>query len=138
MTYVTAFESFIHNNQLFLTALLLIGSYFLKRLVDYFAAKPKIDAWDSIKPGTDALYSLVHRGVEYLASAKKLDSAAKLVEYMRQIEQFEKLWQSDKTEAVKQLAAWYLSMRVKGISANPSTEPLTAESVAITDDDLQR
>jgi hypothetical protein len=132
MTYIKAFESFISNNQLFLTALLLCGSYFLKRLVDHFAARPQTDAWDSIKPGTDALYSLVHRGVEYLAASKKLDSAAKLIEYMRQIEQFEKLWQSDKTEAVKQLAAWYLSMQNKPISANPSqpTPELTADTPA--------
>ena len=132
MTYIKALEQFISNNQLFLTVLLLIGSYFLKRLVDYLAARPQTDAWDSIKPGTDALYSLVHRGVEYLAASKKLDSAAKLIEYMRQIEQFEKLWQSDKTEAVKQLAAWYLSMQNKPISANPSqpTPELTADTPA--------
>ena len=132
MTYIKALEQFISNNQLFLTVLLLIGSYFLKRLVDHFAARPQTDAWDSIKPGTDALYSLVHRGVEYLAASKKLDSAAKLIEYMRQIEQFEKLWQSDKTEAVKQLAAWYLSMQNKPISANPSqpTPELTADTPA--------
>ena len=123
MTYIKALEQFISNNQLFLTALLFCGSYFLKRLVDYFAARPQVDAWDSIKPGTDALYSLVHRGVEYLAASKKLDSAAKLIEYMRQIEQFEKLWQSDKAEAIKQLAAWYLSVKAKGISANPSIGP---------------
>ena len=132
MTYIKALEQFISNNQLFLTALLLIGSYFLKRLVDYLAARPQVDAWDSVKPGTDALYSLVHRGVERYAASKKLDSAAKLIEYMRQIEQFEKLWQSDKTEAVKQLAAWYLSMQNKPISANPSqpTPELTADTPA--------
>jgi hypothetical protein len=132
MTYIKALEQFISNNQLFLTALLFCGSYFLKRLADYFAARPQTDAWDSIKPGTDALYSLVHRGVEYLATAKKLDSATKLIEYMRQIEQFEKLWNTDKAEAIKQLAAWYLSMQNKPISANPSqpTPELTADTPA--------
>jgi hypothetical protein len=132
MQYLDHISNFITNNQFFLTALLFVGSYFLKRLVDHFAARPQVDAWDSIKPGTDALYSLVHRGVEYLATAKKLDSATKLIEYMRQIEQFEKLWQSDKTEAVKQLAAWYLSMQNKPISANPSqpTPELTADTPA--------
>lgn len=123
MTYIKAIEQFISNNQLFLTALLFVGSYFLKRIVDYLAAKPQVDAWDKIKPGSDALYSLVHKGVEYLATAKKLDSAAKLIEYMKQIEAFEKLWNSDKAEAIKQLAAWYLSVKAKGISANPSIGP---------------
>ena len=131
MTYIKALEQFISNNQLFLTALLLIGSYFLKRLADYFAARPQTDAWDSIKPGTDALYSLVHRGVEYLAASKKLDSAAKLIEYMQRVEQFEKLWQSDKAQAIKELAAWYLSVKAKGISANPSPEPLTEDTPAV-------
>ncbi len=42
MTYIKAFESFISNNQLFLTALLLCGSYFLKRLVG--AAAPSTPA----------------------------------------------------------------------------------------------
>ena len=132
MQYLILIKQFISENQMLLTATLLIASYFLKRLVDHFAARPQTDAWDSIKPGTDALYSLVHRGVEYLAASKKLDSAAKLIEYMRQIEQFEKLWQSDKTEAVKQLAAWYLSMQNKPISANPSqlTPELTADTPA--------
>ncbi len=123
MTYIKAFESFISNNQLFLTALLLCGSYFLKRLVDHFAARPQTDAWDSIKPGTDALYSLVHRGVEHLAASKKLDSAAKLLTYAKQLEQFEKLWSKDKAQAIKELAAWYLSMQAKGIAANPSIGP---------------
>ena len=132
MQYLIIIKQFVSENQMLLTAALLIASYFLKRLVDHYAARPQTDAWDSIKPGTDALYSLVHRGVEYLAASKKLDSAAKLIEYMRQIEQFEKLWQSDKTEAVKQLAAWYLSMQNKPISANPSqpTPELTADTPA--------
>jgi len=123
MQYLDQISNFITNNQFFLAALLLVGSYFLKRIVDHFAARPQVDAWDKIKPGSDALYSLVHRGVEYLASAKKLDSAAKLIEYMKQIETFEKLWVSDKAEAIKQLAAWYLSVKAKGITANPSTGP---------------
>ena len=130
MQYLDQISTFISNNQLFLTALLFVGSYFLKRIVDYFAARPQVDAWDKIKPGSDALYSLVHKGVEYLASAKKLDSAAKLIEYMKRVEQFEKLWQSDKAQAIKELAAWYLSVKAKGISANPS-EPLTEDTPAV-------
>jgi len=131
MTYIKALEQFISNNQLFLTALLFCGSYFLKRLVDYLAAKPQTDAWDSIKPGTDALYSLVHRGVEYLAASKKLDSAAKLIEYMQQIEQFEKAWRLNKAQAIQELAAWYFSMKAKDVSANPSPEPLTENTPAV-------
>ena len=116
-------NQFLSNNQILLTTTLLIGAYFLKRLVDHFAARPQTDAWDSIKPGTDALYSLVHRGVERYAAANKLDSIAKLLEYEKQIEQFEKAWQTDKARAIRELAAWYLSMKAKNISANPSIGP---------------
>ena len=123
MTYIKAFESFISNNQIFLTALLFCGSYFLKRLVDYLAAKPQIDAWDSIKPGSDALYALVHKGVEYLAKSKGLDSATKLLEYAKRLEQFEGSWKLDKQKAIKELSAWFLSMEAKAISANPSIGP---------------
>jgi len=131
MTYVTVFEHLIHDNQLFLTALLFCGSYFLKRLVDHFAARPQTDFWDKLKPGSDALYLLVQRGVDYLAKSKKLDSAAKLLEYVQRIEQFEKTWRTDRTKAIRELAAWYLSMKAKDVSANPSPEPLTADTPAV-------
>lgn len=124
-------NSFLSNNQLLLTTALLIGAYFLKRLIDAKAANPQQDIWDSIKPGSDALYALAHRGVEYLGKAKGMDKAAKLLEYLKVIEQFERRWQTDKLAAVRELAAWYLSMQGKQIAVNPSTEPLTADSVAV-------
>jgi hypothetical protein len=124
-------NSFLSNNQILLTTALLIGAYFLKRFIDAKAANPQKDIWDSIKPGSDALYALAHRGVEYLGKAKGMDKAAKLLEYLKIIEQFERDWQSDRIAAVKRLAAWYLSMQGKQIAANPSTEPLTADSVAV-------
>jgi hypothetical protein len=124
-------NSFLSNNQILLTTALLIGAYFLKRFIDAKAANPQQDIWDSIKPGSDALYALAHRGVEYLGKAKGLDKAAKLLEYLKIIEQFERDWQTDRVAAVKRLAAWYLSMQGKQVAANPSTEPLTADSVAI-------
>jgi hypothetical protein len=124
-------NSFLSNNQILLTTALLIGAYFLKRLIDAKAANPQQDIWDSIKPGSDALYALAHRGVEYLGKSKGLDKAAKLLEYLKIIEQFERDWQTDRIAAVKRLAAWYLSMQGKQVAANPSTEPLTADSVAI-------
>lgn len=124
-------NSFLSNNQILLTTALLIGAYFLKRFIDAKAANPAQDIWDSIKPGSDALYALAHRGVEYLGKAKGMDKAAKLLEYLKVIEQFERDWQTDRITAVKRLAAWYLSMQGKQITANPSTEPLTADSVAV-------
>ena len=132
MTYIKALEQFISNNQLFLTATLLIASYFLKRLVDHYAARPQADMWDSIKPGSDALYALVHKGVEYAANAKGLDSAKKLLVYTEKLAEFERMWQTDKARAVQELAAWYLSMQNKPISANPSqpTPELTADTPA--------
>ena len=132
MQYLILFKQFVSDNQMLLTAALLIASYFLKRLVDHYAARPQADMWDSIKPGSDALYSLAHRGVEYLGKSKGLDKAAKLLEYLKIIEQFERYWQSDRIAAVKKLAAWYLSMEAKNVSANPSqpTPELTADTPA--------
>lgn len=125
-------NSFLSNNQILLTTALLIGAYFLKRFIDHKAANPAQDMWDTIKPGSDALYALAHRGVEYLGKSKGLDKAEKLLEYLKIIEQFERDWQSDRIAAVKKLAAWYLSMQNKPISANPSqpTPELTADTPA--------
>ena len=124
-------NSYLSNNQLFLTTALLIGAYFLKRFIDAKAANPAQDIWDSIKPASDGLYQIAHKGVEYLGKSKGLDKAQKLLEYLKVIEAFEKRWQTDKLAAVRELAAWYLSMQGKQIAPNPSTEPLTADSVAI-------
>ena len=132
MQYLILAKQFVSENQMLLTAALLIASYFLKRLVDHYAARPQADMWDSIKPGSDALYALAHKGVEYLGKSKGLDKAAKLLEYLKIIEQFERDWQVDRIAAVKKLAAWYLSMQNKPISANPSqpTPELTADTPA--------
>lgn len=131
MQYLIIIKQFVSENQILLTTALLIGAYFLKRFIDHKAAAPQQDIWDSIKPGSDALYALAHRGVEYLGKSKGLDKAAKLLEYLKIIEQFERDWQTDRIAAVKRLAAWYLSMQGKQVAANPSTEPLTADSVAV-------
>ena len=124
-------NSFLSNNQILLTTALLIGAYFLKRFIDAKAANPQQDIWDNIKPGSDALYALAHKGVEYLGKSKGLDKAQKLLEYLKIIEQFERRWHTDRLAAVRELAAWYLSMQGKQITANPPTEPLTADSVAV-------
>ena len=131
MQYLILLKQFVSENQMLLTAALLIASYFLKRLVDHYAARPQADMWDSIKPGSDALYALVHKGVEYAANAKGLDSAKKLLAYAEKLAEFERLWSTDKARAVQELAAWYLSMQAKQVTANPSTEPaITADSPA--------
>ena len=131
MQYLLLIKQFVSENQMLLTAALLIASYFLKRLVDHYAARPQADMWDSIKPGSDALYALVHKGVEYAANAKGMDSAKKLLAYAERLAEFERMWQTDKARAVQELAAWYLSMQAKQVTANPSTEPaITADSPA--------
>ena len=132
MQYLILVKQFVSDNQMLLTAILLIASYFLKRLVDRYAARPQADMWDSIKPGSDALYALVHKGVEYAANAKGLDSAKKLLAYAERLAEFERMWQTDKARAVQELAAWYLSMQAKQVTANPSTptQVLTADTPA--------
>ena len=129
---LSTLNQFLKDNQMLLMTALLIGAYFLKRLVDHYAARPQADMWDSIKPGSDALYSLVHRGVEYAANAKGMDSAKKLLAYAEKLAEFERMWQTDKARAVQELAAWYLSMQAKQVTANPSTPPqvLTADTPA--------
>jgi len=132
MQYLIIIKQFISENQILLTTALLIASYFLKRLIDYKAAAPQQDMWDSIKPGSDALYALVHKGVEYAANAKGMDSAKKLLAYAEKLAEFERLWNTDKARAVQELAAWYLSMQAKQVTANPSTptQVLTADTPA--------
>ena len=124
MDYLILTKQFISENQMLLTTALLIASYFLKRLIDYKAASPQQDMWDTIKPGSDALYALAHKGVDLLGKAKGLDKAQKLLEYLKVIEQFERRWQTDKLAAVRELAAWYLSMQGKQVAANPSGLPV--------------
>ena len=131
MQYLILIKQFVSENQIFLTTALLIGAYFLKRFIDAKAANPQQDIWDSIKPASDGLYQIAHKGVELLGKSKGLDKAQKLLEYLKIIEQFERRWQADKLAAIRELAAWYLSMQGKQITANPSTEPLTADSVAV-------
>ena len=125
-------NQFLSNNQMLLMTALLIGAYFLKRFIDYKAAAPQQDIWDTIKPGSDALYALVHKGVEYAANAKGMDSAKKLLAYAEKLAEFERMWQTDKARAVQELAAWYLSMQAKQVTANPSTptQVLTADTPA--------
>jgi hypothetical protein len=131
MQYLIIVKQFVSENQILLTTALLIGAYFLKRLIDAKAANPQQDIWDDLKPASDKLYQIAHKGVELLGKSKGLDKAAKLLEYLKVIEQFERHWQTDKLAAVRELAAWYLSMQGKQAAANPSTEPLTADSVAV-------
>jgi hypothetical protein len=99
--------------------------------VDYKAANPQQDVWDDLKPASDKLYQIAHKGVELLGKSKGLDKAQKLLEYLKVIEQFERRWQTDKLAAVRELAAWYLSMQGKQVAASPSELPLTADSVAV-------
>ena len=125
-------SNFLSTNQILLTTALLIGAYFLKRFIDRKAAAPQQDMWDTIKSGSDALYALVHKGVEYAANAKGMDSAKKLLVYAEKLAEFERMWQTDKARAVQELAAWYLSMQAKQVTANPSTptQVLTADTPA--------
>ena len=124
-------KDFLSENQILLTTALLIFAYFLKRFIDHKAAVPQQDIWDNLKPASDGLYAIAHKGVELLGKAKGLDKAQKLLEYLHVIEAFEKRWHTDRLAAVRELAAWYLSMQEKQIAPNPSTEPLTADSVAV-------
>ena len=114
---------FLSNNQ-FLTGLaLVIGSYFLKLLVDHKAKDPEVNIWDRVKPGSDLLMQVVWGGVEFAAKQKLWGPADKLAVYMQQIKGFEQEYAKDKADAVKKLVAWYLSQKAKGAAENPTALP---------------
>jgi len=123
---------FITANQMLIGLVLLIGGYFLKRFVDHKAADPKVDIYDTLKPGSDAFYELVHSGVDYRAKLNPMSSAAKLEEYLKQIQKFESAFRTDKLKAVQEFLAWYFSIKAKldTMSANPSTPVLTENTPA--------
>lgn len=139
MTYITIgqeifgkLSNFITANQMLIGLVILIGSYFLKRFIDHKAADPAVNIYDTLKPGSDAFYGLVHKAIEYKAKLNPMSSAAKLEEYLKQIQKFEALFKTDKLKAVQEFLAWYFSIKAKldTISANPSTPELTANTPA--------
>jgi hypothetical protein len=132
MHYINTISDFLQANQALLISVLFIGAYFLKRLVDYKAAQPQHDIWDEVKPGSDALYALIHKGVEYYAKSKGLASAGKLLEYAKIADQFDANWKVDRNKAVRELAAWFLSMKAKQVAPNPFglVPELTADTPA--------
>lgn len=117
------FSEFVTANQFLIGLVLLLGSYFLKRFIDHKAADPAINIYDSIKPGSDAFYAMVHKAIDYKAKLNPMGSAAKLEEYLAKIQEFEAMFKIDKLKAIQSLIAWYLSIKgkVEKISANPST-----------------
>lgn len=125
-------SDFITSNQMLIGLVLLIGGYFLKRFIDHKAADPRVDIYDTLKPGSDAFYKLIHSGVEYRAKLNPMSSAAKLEDYLAQIQKFEKLFATDKLRAIQELLAWYFSIKnkIESISANPSTPELTKDTPA--------
>ena len=114
---------FLSNNQFLLGLTLVIGSYFLKLLVDYKAKDPEVNIWDRVKPGSDLLMQVVWGGVEFASRQKLWKPAEKLAVYMHQIASFEQEYQKDKADAVKKLVAWYLSQKAKGAAENPMELP---------------
>lgn len=121
---------FITNNQFLLSLLLVIGSYFLNKFINVMADREGDDIWDKIRPASNELYSIVHAGIEAYSKAKPMSSIAKNQTYLLEIQKFEEAWKSDKTKAVKELAAWYFSMKQKEDKAEISGEQLTADTVA--------
>ena len=118
-----AILEFLSNNQFLIGLALVIGSYFLKLLVDYKAKDPEVNIWDQVKPGSDLLRQVVWGGVEFAAKQKLWGPAEKLAEYMQQIKGFEQNYQKSKSEAVDKLVAWYLSQKAKGAAENPTQLP---------------
>ena len=120
-------SSFLKENQMLLMTALLVGSYFLMRLVNYLESTRSNQVWSKVKPASDLLYSIVHRGVELMATTVNMSSAQKLLKYQQRILEFEQEWKSEgPAVAVRSLAAWLLSLeeKTKGIVIDPSSGEL--------------
>ena len=100
---------FITNNQTLIITLLLCVTFLVNKLVNHMAANPKEDAWDKIKPYSNAACSIVFDGVEYLAKHKKMTSAMKSIEYANVLQKFSDNWSTNKAQALAELYAWYES-----------------------------
>ncbi len=118
---------FISNNQTLIITIVLCGTFLLNKLVNHMAANPKEDAWDKIKPYSNAACSLVFDGVEYLAKHKKMTSAMKSMEYANVLQKFSDNWSTNKAQALAELYAWYESNKKK----SDQEQQITENSVAI-------
>lgn len=125
MEQINEVLEFITANQHLLIVWSLLLAYGLHRLITYMADKPKEDFWDDVRPYSDALYKLVHEGIEAYTKSNPMSSEAKAQTFLLKLQEFEKAWAKDKIKAIKELAAWYLSMKEKKMEA------ITAESVAV-------
>ena len=117
---------FIGNNQTLIITVVLCFTFMLNKLVNYMAANPKEDAWDKIKPYSNAACSLVFDGVEYLAKSKKMTSAMKSMEYANVLQRFADNWSTNKATALAELYAWYEANKKKSDS-----DQITENSVAV-------
>lgn len=117
---------FISNNQTLIITVILCVTFMLNKLINYMAANPKEDAWDKIKPYSNAACSLVFDGVEYLAKSKKMTSAMKSIEYANVLQRFADNWSTNKATALAELYAWYEANKKKSDS-----DQITENSVAV-------
>lgn len=114
---------FITQNQTLICIVLVIGSYFLNKIINMLAARPQEDIWDKIQPYSNALCSIVFDGVEFLSKNTKLTSVQKANEYAKVLSDFDENYRQDKQMAVSNLFAWYQSKKNKA-------EELTSDTVA--------
>lgn len=117
---------FISNNQTLIITVVLCATFLFNKLVNHMAANPKEDAWDKMKPYSNAVCSMVFDGVEYLAKSKKMTSAMKSMEYANVLQKFADVWSSNKGQAMAELFAWYQANKKKS-----DTEQITADTVAM-------
>jgi hypothetical protein len=129
MEHLNKILEFITANQHLIMLWSVLAFYALHRIINALASREQEDIWDSVKPYSDALYKLVHQGIEYYTVANPMSSVAKAQTFLLKISEFEKAWKQDKTKAIKELAAWYLSMKQK-VEQKPLGEQLTADTVA--------
>ena len=123
--------AFITNNQVVLITVLLCGTWILNKIVNRMAKRPEEDVWDKIKPWSETAYTLVFKGVEFLAQTVKMTSAQKSIEYINKLREFADSCGTDKAAAVAQLFAWYQAKKEKALKINPTvTEQLTSDTVA--------
>jgi hypothetical protein len=110
--------NFITANQNLIIAIVLCFTYLANLYIQYKAkANPEHDKWDDWAPTSQTVTSMVHQGVEWIGKYKAQTGDVKLQEYLKQLNKFDAEFKKDKIRAIQELAAWYLSAKLK---ANPT------------------
>lgn len=139
----TKVSNFISEHQFLIGLIVSLAAFFFNKWINIKAANPKEDIFDDIKPWSNALYGVVHKGIEAWATKGDKSSGDKLRRYFFIITKFADTWQSKGSKvALAELKAWFLSMMLKKVPKqlpNPLTEGhhIGRDDVAVEDGNMK-